>query len=209
MQSLTDSLRKISLAKPKKWIRFPVVESSSEEEEQIARQTHSNLEFQEGELGIIAMDIDKFEQKINEIRAKISQLRWDSVNILTKEITGKLTDELSWLDIEQNISRLENESHELEIKRRAAVVRLQNKILGNTFGADQKELLPLLPTSPTASMHFKSEASITFFDGAVTTTKSIQFSIPTPKETEASKVEELSTQKEEHYYAKEEKPNEN
>jgi len=142
MQSLSYTLSKISLAKPKEWIRFPVAEFSSEEEEAIARETHKNLEVLEDELGIITMDIDKFEQKINEIRAKISQLRGESVNILIKEITGKLKDALSYLEIEENISRLENESHELEIKRRAAVVRLQNKMLGDTFGADQKKLLP-------------------------------------------------------------------
>jgi len=58
-------------------------------------------------------------------------------------------------------------------------------------------------------MDFKSQASSTSFDVPVPTTKSVKFSIPTPKETEASRVEKLSTQKKENYYSKEEKPNEN
>jgi len=184
------------------------IESSFGWEEDTTLQTFQNyiLDLKEEEL--ISRDIDMLEQKINETRTKIRRLRGDSVTILTTEMSdleidcdqGNVKDSLSFLEIEQEVCRLEDESHELERKRREAVSRLENKMLGNILGIEKKELLPLIPTPMpeglSASMLFESRATLTSFD--VPNIESSQISrLPTSSETEISEVGESSTQKEE------------
>ena len=126
--------------------------------------------------------------------------------------TDHLPEGLSFLEIEQKISQLEDVSHELEIQRREALSSLQNKMLGNILGSVRKELLPLLPVplpeNLSASMRLKSQTPPLSFE--VRASNCCQFSrVSKSSEGEASDVEGPSTQREELYHAKEEKPNEN
>jgi len=198
---------------------FSVAESSFEGEEEITLPTYENdfPYLHEEELEMIARHIDTIEQKINETRTKIRQLRGESVNILIKETPDlamdsdpdNVKDAHSYLEIEQKICRLEDESHELENKRRDAVSRLQNKMLVNILGTEMEELPRVsIPMSEghSASMLLESQAKRTSFD--MPTTEGSQTSLlPTFSETERSEVEESSTRKEEFYSAKEETPN--
>jgi len=166
---------------------------------------------------LITRDIDKFEDKLNAMKTKIRELRGEAVIILTKEnseknCAAKETDSLSYLEIEQKICQLEDESHELESKRREAVSRLQNKMVGNILGKEQKDLLPLLPTPMpedlSASVNSESQDIQTSFE--VQTAESSPFSRPaTSSDTEASEVEESSTEKEKLSSEKKETTNEN
>jgi len=231
MRSLSDTLNTIYLTKQGLLRRssetpnlsiFSIIESSVEGEEEIVLPTSENDYFdeQDEELGMISRDIDEFEQKINETRAEIRLLRRESVTMLTNEMsesekdsdTDKVPETLSFLEIEQKISQLEDESHKLEIQRREALSTLQNKMLGNILGTAKKELLPILPTPMpeklSASMSFKLKTPPPSFE--VRASNCCQFSRMTmSSEGEATDVEEPSTQKEDLYHAKEEKPNEN
>jgi len=228
MPSFSETLSSISLSSqgisfgssdmPRNSI-LSVGESSFEVEEEIILPTYeSDLPYlHEEELEMIARHIDTIEQKINETRTKIRQLRGESVNILIKETPDlamdsdpdNVKDAHSYLEIEQKICRLEDESHELENKRRDAVSRLQNKMLVNILGTEMEELPRVsIPMSEghSASMLLESQAKRTSFD--MPTTEGSQTSLlPTFSETERSEVEESSTRKEEFYSAKEETPN--
>jgi len=230
MRSLSDTLNTISLTKQGLLRRssetpnlsiFSIIESSVEGDEELALQTSENdfLDLHDEELGMISRDIDEFEQKLNETRAEIRMLRRESVTMLTNEgsdseknsDTDKVPEKLSFLEIEQKISQLEDESHKLEIQRREALSTLQNKMLGNILGSTQKELLPILPTPMpeklTASMRFKLQTPIPSYE--VRASNCCQFSrLTLSSEGEATDVEEPSTQREEIYNTKEEKPNE-
>jgi len=227
MRSLSDTLNTISIAKQGILRRssetpnlsiFSIIESSVEGDEEIALQTSKNdfFDLNEEELGMISRDIDEFEQKINETRTEIRLLRRESITMLTNEMsdsekdsdTEKAPETLSFLEIEQKISQLEEESHELEIQRREALSTLQNKMLGNILGIAQKELLPILPTPMpeelSASMRFKLQTPPPSFE--VRSSNCCQFSRPSmPSEGEASDVEEPTTQREELHHTKEEK----
>jgi len=132
-------------------------EAYLEGEEETTSQTFENdfPDIQEEELGKISRNVDEFEQKINQTRIMIKHLRRESVNLLTKEMsnsdwekesdTDKMTESLSYLEIEQKISQLEDERYELEKKRREALSSLQKKMLGNILGTKHKKLLSLVP----------------------------------------------------------------
>jgi len=232
MPSLSETLNKISSNKNVRLrsscttpnnSSFSITESSLDGEEETALQTFENdsPDLHEEELGMISRVIDEFEQKINETRTKIRQLRRESVNILTTEMsnsnseknyeTDKVTEALSYLEIEQMISQLEDESHELEIERREALSRLQKKMLVNIMTTEQKQLLPLvpipMPKKISASMRYEPQI---LTPSEVCASNSSQFSrLSKSSEAEASDVEESSTQSEEPCHTKEEKPSEN
>lgn len=225
MRSLSDTLTTLSLTKtgilrrgsetPNESI-FSITELSLDGKEDKALHTSENdfPDLHEEELSLISKDIDEFEHQINETRAEISLLRRQSVNMLIQDLsdsekdsdTEKVTESLSFLEIEQQISQLENKNHELETKRREALSDLQNKMLGNILGTGQKDLLPLLPVPIAASTCFRSQAPTSF---EVRPNNSCQFSISKYSDFEASDVEESSVQRKELYHIKEEKPNEN
>jgi len=228
MRSLSETLNTISLTKrgilrrssetPNKSI-FLITESSVEEDEEMVQSSENDFfNLHEEELGMISRDIDEFEQKINETRIEIRLLRRESVNMLTNQMSDSEkhsdTDKegLSFLEIEQKISQLEDESHELEIQRREALSSLQNKMLGNILGSVRKELLPLLPVplpeKLSAPMCLNSQTPSPSFE--VRASNCCQFSrLSKSSEGEASDVEGPSTQREDLYHTKEEKPNEN
>jgi len=181
---------------------FSVTESSFEGEEEITLPTYENdLPYLRWEkLEMIARHIDTIEQKINETRTKIRQLRGESVNILITETTDLEVDcdpdsvrgAHSYLEIEKNIRRLEVESHELENKRRDAVSKLQNKMLVNILGTEMKKLpLVSIPMSEghSVSMLPESQTTRTSFDGPTTEGSKISL-LPTFSETARSEVEE-------------------
>jgi len=232
MPSLSETLNKISSTKnvslrsgcttPNGSI-YSITESSLEGEEETALQTLENEipDSHEEELGMISRVIDEFEQKINETRTKIRQLRRESVNMLTKEMSNSSSEKnsetdivpeaLSYLEIEQMISQLEDESHELEIKRREALSSLQKKMLVNIMNTEQKQLLPLVPIPMpkriSASMGYEHQ---NLTSSEVSASNSSRFSRRSQSsEAEASNVKESSTQREELCDTKEEKPNEN
>jgi len=223
MRSLSDILNTISHSKPGVPHRstdtlnisvFSVTESSLEGQEEIPCQCQTlESDFSntnEEDLAVITTDIDKFEQKINEIKAMIRELREESVIILTTENSenacdsAKVTGALSYLEIEQKICQLEDENNELESKRREAVSRLQKQIVGNFLGKERKDLLPLLPIPMPEEISFESKVTPTQFD--VAPAESNQFSgVATSSETEASEVQEPSTQKDKPYSSVQEK----
>jgi len=109
-----------------------------EREEQLVLQKNSENEMSEEQLDSITKDIDQLEQNINEVRSEIKRLRFKSVSILTEQQSGfskdkdaDFDDTRSFLKLEKMISLLESEKNELESKRQATVLRLQNKMLDN------------------------------------------------------------------------------
>jgi len=198
-----------------------ITESSLDREAETVLQAfeHDFPDFPEEEFGMISRDIDKFEHKINETQTRIRQLRWESVIMLTKvsnpknnSETDRVTETPGYLEIEKKISLLEDESHELKIKRREALSNLQNKILENILGLEQKELLPLVPIPRpkriSASRFCDPQSPPTSFE--MFPNGNCQFSsLSKSSEAEPSDIEESSTQKEDINHTEEEKPNEN
>jgi len=225
MPSLSVALNRNSFSKPDVSRRsseslygspFSPRESSLDGLEGISSRTSENNFscYREEEIEMITRDIDKFEHKINDTRTKIKELRLESLNILTTEMTEKTcdpvkgTDKLSYLEINQKICRLEDESHELKSKRRAAISRLQSKMVENIWFNKEKELPPLLPIHMqkgySPSMLYESKNTPSSSDLPIHNWS--QFSIlAASSESESSEVEKSSTRKEKLYPLKEEK----
>jgi len=217
MPSFLETLSTISCSSEKqlKSLSLPT-ESSFKGQEEITLSKFENYipNLTEADLGMITREIDKFEQRINELRAEIRRFRRESINMLTTEKSDfemncdkdVVTGALSYLEVEQAICRLEKETRELESKRQEAISRLQNKMLGNILGIEQKDLLPLVPI-PIPEVLSAPQAVLTSLDES--TTESTQLSRPpTSCGTEIINMEESSTQNDELNSFQEEKSSE-
>jgi len=190
MRSLSETLSTLSSSKPigplqsSETLRrsiFSITEFSLDGWAKTSSQTFENefLDFHEKEWGKITRVIDQFEQKIYETKNTIRELREESVNILTKEMSEMTSDPVSGstvfshLEIEQKICQLEATSHGLENKRQEAVSRLQNKILENVLGKEPLPLPPIpIPKGVSAAMPLESQAELSPFDVPTTETYS-------------------------------------